>query len=636
MRKIINLLKTCGLFLLILPIISCEYKTPATPNGNSLASTSSYTANNNTITIDNAGIVPVLNDTTTSIIYVHNNSNTTISGISYAATQNQTNIEDISTLQKINFPQLLDTKSMAQCARIEPMQACALRFTTPPLNKGQTDGSILISLNYTLHHTIHSFSQIINFQKIAYPKNGVNFNSGVSISGYGHKIGYATLYAYAGGNNQTYHINSITSNKIPLTINNKIEQDLSSNQVRAIEISSKIARRNFVATLTTDCTAKNTSGQNNYISSANVEVQSIVTGGVLIAGQIAVIDTAESINPAGSLLITNVGNESVTLESTAATSGISNLSGCTNGTQLLVGQSCTISFNVTQYDGNGSITLNYINYNNVPGSVTQTANWYNSLNGALASMTYDSQLSFIQSTPESIAVIVINQGGYNLTNVTIPNPQILTSTSTTAVISYPTTNSCENATLNVGESCVYILTVTDTATESNQQLLIGMSGTYNNGSAQLYTRYGAVTYSAAPYTYLYVSNSNASTVSGFLLDPSNGDLNQLSTSPYSTGEGPGLSVIAPNNQFMYTTQYDPFAIPDSPGNIIEFSINAANGQLTQIGSITTGIEPLDIVMTPNGKYLYITNWVSVNLTAYSVNSSTGALSKISNYSTGGN
>ncbi|MDQ5920546.1 MAG: hypothetical protein QG673_602 [Pseudomonadota bacterium] len=490
------------------------------------------------ITIDNAGIVPVFsNGKTTSIIYVHNNStNITITGINYSVPQNQivihktanrnananldlrksnqykqksniikTTNTDIKTSNiaktdsvkspTSNPPKILNTITASQCSTLAPMQSCPIQFTTPVLTTSEGQGSMLLTLSYTYNGQDYTFNQIINFQAINNSTNGVYFSSGVNISGFGNSTSYGTVYVYGGGTNQIYTVNSLSSNKTPVTISNGdiTGQEIASNFIQAVEVSSPIAPQSTIdATLTTNST--NDQSLATYISTSSVGIYPVNSGGV--AGQVSTIDTAESNNPGGSLLISNAGNSSVTLGTSSSTTGISNLSGCTSGTTLNVGQSCTITFNVTQSGGSGTITLNY-NGGSSASNITQAITWYNSQNGALVSLSYTNPMNFPQNTVETNTVTVTNIGGFNLTNLTVPTPTV--NGNATVTITYPATNSCQNATLNVGESCSYNLNIVDSTMETNKQVVFGISGIYNNGTSQTYTRYAVLTYSTVAF-----------------------------------------------------------------------------------------------------------------------------------------
>jgi len=116
------------------------------------------------LTIDSAGTVPIFHGmASSSVIYVHNNSNTAISNIKYSATDsNHTNNQTIS-------PQ-----SMTLCASIQPGQSCPLAFTTASPNSDDFRGSISVTAKYTTNSKSQEFSQLINYAQITdKSKNGV-------------------------------------------------------------------------------------------------------------------------------------------------------------------------------------------------------------------------------------------------------------------------------------------------------------------------------------------------------------------------------------------------------------------------------------------------------------------------------
>lgn len=627
MGKITTILKMLLIFFSALIIIACENFSANTPTSNN------YSNAVNAITIDNAGVIPIVdNRPTISVVYLHNNTNSTIKGITYSASVN-TGANGTDMQQSATF---IDINSAKQCSTIGPLQSCPLKFTTPVLPDYYTQGSALIALQYrNNNNNIVDFSQVLNFRNMDGVSSGVNFSSGVDISSFGHKIGYGTVYLYASGNNKTYIIKDISSNKFSVKIhNNNINgQQVAYNYVQAVEVSAIVTNKFVAATLYANSlevidSKKTINSGSIYTSTASVGVSTTASGGVLTMGEVSAINTAESATPGGSVLVTNAGNASIILGSKSATTGISNLAGCNSGTSLNVGASCTITFNVTQAGGSGTITLNYTG--GVTASISQAINWFNSENGALANMNYSSPINFALKSTESSLITVTNIGGYNLTNISIPAPQVLNGAKATVTVSYPSSGSCQNATLNIGASCQYILNITDATIETNQQILFGVTGSYNNGSTQSYTRYAVLTYSISPYTYLYSTNYHGNNLTAYTVNTSSGRLVPTSDSPIACGIQPVGFIISPNNNFMYVAN-------SASDTISVYSIESSNGFLTQISSPSAGIEPCCPILTPNGKFMYVPNRISHNISAYVVNTTTGALSSISGspYNTGG-
>jgi YVTN family beta-propeller protein len=59
-----------------------------------------------------------------------------------------------------------------------------------------------------------------------------------------------------------------------------------------------------------------------------------------------------------------------------------------------------------------------------------------------------------------------------------------------------------------------------------------------------------------------------------------------------------------------------------------YTINATTGALTSIGTIAAGSTPTSIAIHPSGKFAYVTNSASNDVSIYSIDAATGALTLI--------
>lgn len=86
-----------------------------------------------------------------------------------------------------------------------------------------------------------------------------------------------------------------------------------------------------------------------------------------------------------------------------------------------------------------------------------------------------------------------------------------------------------------------------------------------------------------------------------------------------------VSVGAPG-QFLYVVSQGP-AVDAAPDPVHMFEIDAANGTLTPIGAgtINAGNEPYGIAVDPEGRYAYVANRADDNISMFTINSTTGAL-----------
>lgn len=176
------------------------------------------------LSIDNAGTVPVIgNNPTSSIIYVHNNSNVTISGIKYSAELN------------VGSGSFVNENSAGLCAEIKPGQSCPLSFTTPQLSTGTEQGSALVKAGYTLNGKDYQFSRTISFERLTNDATrGVLFNSGVQLTSSDNPTAYGVVYLYGSGKDKIYTVNSLTSSNSGVKI---INGDISGKQLQSNAIS---------------------------------------------------------------------------------------------------------------------------------------------------------------------------------------------------------------------------------------------------------------------------------------------------------------------------------------------------------------------------------------------------------------
>ncbi len=129
--------------------------------------------------------------------------------------------------------------------------------------------------------------------------------------------------------------------------------------------------------------------------------------------------------------------------------------------------------------------------------------------------------------------------------------------------------------------------------------------------------------------YLYVVNSSTNTVSAFSI-ASSGSLSSVSGSPFATGYGALSVAVTPDGKHLYT------ANSGSGENVSAFSI-ASGGSLSPVSGspFATGggrargpsARPNSVAVSRDGRHLYVTNYGSNNLSAFSI-SSDGNLSRV--------
>jgi 6-phosphogluconolactonase (cycloisomerase 2 family) len=121
------------------------------------------------------------------------------------------------------------------------------------------------------------------------------------------------------------------------------------------------------------------------------------------------------------------------------------------------------------------------------------------------------------------------------------------------------------------------------------------------------------------------------TVSMFTINTTTGALTPIGT---TAAGGRAISVaVDPKGKFAYVTaKSDP---PGSAGNVSMYTINAATGTLTSIGTIPAGTDPISVAVDPTGKFAYVSNSGSKDVSMYTINTTTGALTSIGTTTGGG-
>jgi len=144
--------------------------------------------------------------------------------------------------------------------------------------------------------------------------------------------------------------------------------------------------------------------------------------------------------------------------------------------------------------------------------------------------------------------------------------------------------------------------------------------------------------------FLYVTNQDDATVSAFLIN-SNGELRPIAGSPFATGLRPRSFTIHPSGRFAYVVNYgvDPYIAHDAAcrgqyGNvrgqgctISAFSIDQQTGVLSEVkGSPfeSHGTNPIASATDSEGKFLFVTNISSNDLSVFQVNGTSGVIEPV--------
>lgn len=130
-------------------------------------------------------------------------------------------------------------------------------------------------------------------------------------------------------------------------------------------------------------------------------------------------------------------------------------------------------------------------------------------------------------------------------------------------------------------------------------------------------------------TLAFVSNWGNGNVSVFRIDASNGRLNEVEGSPFSSADGSTSSwqvLISPSGKFAYK-------LNNSTNSISVFAINNCSGRMTEIAAspfrVGSAVNLQEMAMTANGERLYVVAANTSDLYGYQVNTQSGELIEVS-------
>ncbi len=95
----------------------------------------------------------------------------------------------------------------------------------------------------------------------------------------------------------------------------------------------------------------------------------------------------------------------------------------------------------------------------------------------------------------------------------------------------------------------------------------------------------------------------------------------------AAGTDPVSVVVDPSGKFAYVAN-------SNSNDVSMYTINATTGALASIGTIAAGTAPVSVAVDPSGKFAYVTNFSSNDVSMYSIDGTTGALTPIGTIAAG--
>ena len=142
--------------------------------------------------------------------------------------------------------------------------------------------------------------------------------------------------------------------------------------------------------------------------------------------------------------------------------------------------------------------------------------------------------------------------------------------------------------------------------------------------------------------FAYVANFNAKDVSAYTISAATGALTRIPCefgggdcigTDFAAGTGPRSVTVDPSSKFAYVAN-------QTSNDVSAYTINAVTGALTRIPCVVgvgvscngnnflAGTVPASVAVDPSGKFAYVANQTSNDVSAYTINATTGALIRI--------
>ncbi len=132
--------------------------------------------------------------------------------------------------------------------------------------------------------------------------------------------------------------------------------------------------------------------------------------------------------------------------------------------------------------------------------------------------------------------------------------------------------------------------------------------------------------------FAYVANYASKNVSIYAIDRTTGALVSVGSSPPACGGGfPKSVTVDPRGKFAFLTGVTATTVPTTDGFIVVCAIDASNGGLSRLTNNNiwfSGQSSVAVAAEPSGKFVYVANNGSNDISAYAVDAGSGVLTEV--------
>jgi 6-phosphogluconolactonase (cycloisomerase 2 family) len=122
--------------------------------------------------------------------------------------------------------------------------------------------------------------------------------------------------------------------------------------------------------------------------------------------------------------------------------------------------------------------------------------------------------------------------------------------------------------------------------------------------------------------FVYMANINDDNVSGYRIDPENGALTNIPGSPFAAGDAPQFMAIHPNGKFAFLSTWN-------SRSILTYRVDEKTGALQRQSELhmAAKVYPFGVSIDSTGRHLYVMDWFG-SVLGYTVDADSGALAPI--------
>lgn len=131
-------------------------------------------------------------------------------------------------------------------------------------------------------------------------------------------------------------------------------------------------------------------------------------------------------------------------------------------------------------------------------------------------------------------------------------------------------------------------------------------------------------------TWVYSAGVSANQIAGFTINHATGDLTAVPGSPFAAGSGVDAVAVSKDSKCLIASNF--FAAAGVA--VTSYTINQSTGALTKVADYAGGTQAGFIGIDPLNRFVYVTNYGSDNISAYTLNTSNCTLGIIGTYACG--